>query len=294
MRRSVRFDMIAPMPPSVQGQSPVGAVVALKPATLAKTRLGALPAPLRERLAIAMALDTLTALAAAVDRLLVVSDEATLPGILARAGIAADRLPEPDPPGMNAALAAGDRRLRATGCDPVLASVGDLPALTAEAVRALLRVADDHAAPARMFVPDRQGEGTAMLIANGVELDPRFQGGSAQAHRDSGAIALPMQDHPQLRADVDAPEDLATVIDLGVGRHTAGLIDPLGRRLADYLPVTVAGPADPATGDHPVITDAGVRTVLPATALDAQIRMLRPGQRLHTATVGDRLTSAWI
>jgi 2-phospho-L-lactate guanylyltransferase len=287
--------MITLMPRSAPDQPRrTGAVVALKPATIAKTRLGALPAPIRQRLAIAMALDTLTALAAAVSRLVVVSDQPTLPGILSRAGIAAELRPEPDPSGMNAALAFGAQILRTAGCDQVLACVGDLPALTPEAVRAALAAADDHGESARMYVPDRLGDGTTMLIANGTDLDPRFQGESASAHRDSGAAGLLLGDFPQARTDVDAPDDVAAVIGLGVGRHTAQLIDSQRRRIADYLPVTVAAPAPQPTGDYAVITDTGVRAVLSVTALDAQIRMLRPGQRLHAAAVGEQLISAWM
>ena len=61
----------------------VAAVVALKTLPAAKSRLSSLPDPLRERLARCMAIDTLSALAPAVDEVLVVSDQPDLPAALA-------------------------------------------------------------------------------------------------------------------------------------------------------------------------------------------------------------------
>jgi 2-phospho-L-lactate guanylyltransferase len=265
----------------------VGSVVALKPAVVSKSRLGVLVAPLRERLARCMALDTLTALSEATDQLIVVSDDPELPARLARAGIRARVVAEPAPDGMNAALAFGDRLLRDRGCRRVLASVGDLPALTGAAVGDLLQhTAELH----RAFVPDHTGFGTTMLIAAAGELDPRFQGASAAAHRESGAVAVGDPD-PRLRSDVDAVDDLAAVIALGVGRHTARLL--AGDRLGDYLAVTVADPVPTDGSAYVVIGDDGVRTVLPAEALDSGIRFLRPGQRLHAVTDGEQLLSVW-
>src|SRR3954451_8912281 len=92
-----------------------GAVVALKKSTVAKSRLGALPVPMRRRLAESMAWDTLAVLCRVMDRVLVVSDDPDLPGKLLRLGIGAEVLGEPEPAGMNAALRAGDRMLRDQG-----------------------------------------------------------------------------------------------------------------------------------------------------------------------------------
>ncbi|GAB3925364.1 hypothetical protein GCM10027613_38170 [Microlunatus endophyticus] len=116
----------------------VGSVVALKPAGISKSRLGALPVPLRRRLSRSMALDTLAALAAATDQLVVVGGDPELSVQLHRAGIAARLVPEPEPAGMNAALATGDRLLREQRFTRVLAAVGDLPALTAAVLEDLL------------------------------------------------------------------------------------------------------------------------------------------------------------
>lgn len=266
----------------------VGTVVALKPADVSKSRLGALPVPLRRRLARCMALDTLSALAAATDQLLVVSDDQTIAGRLERAGITALVTAEPDPGGMNEALRLGDQLLLDHGCTRVLAAVGDLPAITADAVRRML---DSSAELPRAFVADHSGYGTTMLLAAAGALDPRFQGASAQAHRMSGAVPIPDPD-PRLTSDVDAVEDLDAVIALGVGPHTAGLV---GRdRIGDYVGVTVAAPPTGRADDYVVITDTGIRLCLPADRLDVEIRFLRPGQRLHAVIEGNRLLSAWL
>lgn len=76
----------------------VAAVVALKSLPRAKSRLGALSAPVRERLARCMALDTLAALTRAVDEVLVVSDQPDLGAALARHGVTARVVAEPTLP----------------------------------------------------------------------------------------------------------------------------------------------------------------------------------------------------
>ena len=269
----------------------VGSVVALKPAGISKSRLGALPVPLRRRLARTMALDTLAALAAATDRLVVVGGDPELSERLRRAGIPAQLVGEPEPAGMNAALATGDRLLHEQGFARVLAAVGDLPALTAPVIDDLLA---RTAALSLCFVADHTGYGTTLLIAEAGRLDPRFQGPSAQAHRMSGAVPVPAVD-PRLSSDVDSVEDLDAVIGLGVGAHTATLIT--GDRLGRYVSATVAGPgSDDAggAGTLTVITDSGVRMPLADDALDPQLEFLRPGQRVHAVTDGRRVVSAWL
>ena len=76
--------MPEPIPTPAVG---VGAVVALKAGELVKSRLAPLPQPLRRRLAWTMAVDTLHALARAVEVVCVVSDQPALAHRLARAGL---------------------------------------------------------------------------------------------------------------------------------------------------------------------------------------------------------------
>lgn len=276
------------------------AVIALKRSAVAKSRLAALPAPLRQRIAEAMAWDTLAVLQQVVGTVMVVGDDPNLPDLLRRHGIRAEIVAEPAPAGMNAALRTGDELLRARGHTAVLACVGDLPALTADDLQRVLQAAGDHGAPQRFLVADHTGVGTTMLLADGMRLDPRFQGASAQAHRDSGAIPLTGVSSAGLRRDVDSVEDLAAVCRLGVGPSTAALLDPATGAVASYRAITVAADdahddtAKAITGDVPVITDTGVRLRLPDRARDPRLRRLRAGQRLHAAAVGDRLVAAWL
>ncbi|MGI3780333.1 MAG: 2-phospho-L-lactate guanylyltransferase, partial [Janthinobacterium lividum] len=221
--------------------SGVGAVVALKAGELVKSRLSPLPQPLRRRLAWTMAVDTLHALVAAVDAVVVVSDQPALRHRLSRAGLPSVAVvPETQPPGMNEALRQGADRLLGDGLSRVLACVGDLPALRPTSVALVLQAA---AAYERAYLPDATGIGTTMLHADGhVPLAPHFQGRSAAAHHSSGAV--PLTDErlgtpaPDARRDVDTEVDLVDAVGLGLGAATTALIDPVTGRLGTYTAVT--------------------------------------------------------
>ena len=224
----------------------VAALVALKPLPTAKSRLAELSDELRGRLARCMALDTIAALAAAVDEVLVITDQPDFPAALLAHGISATVLAEPaagsqpeQPPAegeasLNAALAYGDQVLRAAGLPIVLACVGDLPALRATSVRRILAGAAELAADGRprSFVADHSGRGTTMVIAQVVPLDPRFGRGagigSAERHRRSGAAPVAAAGIDDARWDVDTLADLGAALGLGVGRATASLVDGVG------------------------------------------------------------------
>lgn len=275
---------------SQPGGPAVGAVVALKPAERAKSRLGTLADPLRRRLAWSMAVDTLGALSAAVDQLLVVSDQPALESRLRRLGLPVVVIADPVAPGMNAALAAGDQWLRDRGCAVVLASVGDLPALRPDSVRRVLAAAEPHP---RSYLADHGGTGTTMLLARGVALQPRFQGASARAHAESGAVALSAAetgDVRDARHDVDTEDDLAAAVALGLGPATSALLDPDTARLGRY--VTVTATAEPGVGR--AVTEHGYRVDLPPAALQDALRTVRAGQRLHAVTSGTRVLAAWL
>lgn len=198
-------------------------MIPVKRLTVAKSRLrGAVPAARHADLALAMVRDTAAAAlaGAAVAELLVVTDDPEVAAAVSELGarVVPDR-PDAD---LNEAMrfgadeAAGLNRFRA-----VLA--GDLPALRAEQLDAAL-----SAVAGRSFVADAAGTGTVLLaVPPGRPLDPRFGIGSAVAHADSGAIPL-AGDWPGLRQDVDTPADLATVLELGAGRHTRELLCDLG------------------------------------------------------------------
>ena len=273
---------------------PSTAVVALKPVLHAKSRLGTLPDPLRRRLAWTMAVDTLTALAAAVSRLLVVSDQPALASRLARAGVDAQVVGEAGAAGLNGALARGAELATAGRPGMVLACVGDLPALRPASVRTVLAAVRDGT---RAYLADVSGVGTTMLVAAGVRLDPHFQGRSAAGHHASGAEPL-TEDRlgvavPDARRDVDTEVDLAAAAGLGLGPATTALLAPGSDRLAAYTVVTTTGWNDGQ--ERPLaITAGGHRLVLPPTVLDGLRTPLRVGQRLHAVHADGVVRSAWL
>jgi 2-phospho-L-lactate guanylyltransferase len=123
--------------------------------------------------------------------------------------------------GLNRALAGAAADIAAQHPqDGIAAMVADLPALRPEELLAAL---SDASAFDRAFVRDRSGTGTTTLTAGpGQPLNPLFGDGSANRHRDSGAVEVPAG--PSLRADVDTAADLQQCLVLGVGEHTADLV----------------------------------------------------------------------
>lgn len=197
-------------------------MIPVKRLSAAKSRLrGAVPAARHADLALAMVRDTVAAVLAgdAVAELLVVTDDPAAGDAVAALGARV----VPDPGGdLNAALRHGaDRVAGLTRCRVVLA--GDLPALRPGELDAALA-----GAGRRSFVADANGSGTVLLaVPPGRPLDPHFGLGSAVAHAASGAAAL-AGDWPGLRQDVDTPDDLSAVLDLGPGPHTRQLLRDLG------------------------------------------------------------------
>jgi 2-phospho-L-lactate guanylyltransferase len=271
-----------------------GAVIALKPTSHAKSRLASLPDPLRRRLAWTMAVDTLTAVRAAVGVVVVVGNQPGLGAALRAYGLLVTVVAEPARAGLNTALTHGELHLRQQGHDHILACVGDLPALSTSSLEAVLRTAGRLP---RAFLPDASGVGTTMAFTTTWALDPHFQGRSSAAHRSSGAI--PLTDEtigaavPDARRDVDSELDLAEAYLLGVGRLTAALFDPTTADLGRYTTVTVADNAA-RDDDHVAITAEGYRVRLPGAAVDGQLRALAVGQRLHVMVADDLVLSAWL
>jgi len=126
--------------------------------------------------------------------------------------------------GLNPALAAAAAELaRRFPADGVVALVGDLPALRAADLLAVLYMAP---VDGRGFVRDSEGSGTTLLAAGpGVLLDPMFGPDSAQRHLASGAAELPAA--ASLRCDVDSVADLRRCLELGAGVLTSQLVADL-------------------------------------------------------------------
>ena len=214
----------------MSGEPEIGLIMAVKGLSAAKSRLSELFSPAdRERLVLAMLVDTVTAARAAVASVTVVTPD---PAAAAAArDLGAQVLADPTPPGhpdpLNAAITAAAETI---GMPNLVVLHSDLPALgTAEVRRA---VAAAQANP-RSFVADRHGTGTSALFAVGVPLRPRFGAGSALRHREDGAVEL-HGEWPGLRCDIDTPSDLAAASRLGVGAATAAV---LGRPTAAPRPV---------------------------------------------------------
>lgn len=270
----------------------VAAVVALKPFAEAKSRLGPLPPPLRRRIAACLAYDTIGALASALARVVVVSDQPSLAALLRPLGPAVVVLAEGRSRGINAALAAGAEHAAAAGAEVVMGCVGDLPCLQGETV---LRVLAGSAGLRRAFVADASGIGTTMLISRSGDLEPRFSGGSAAAHTASGATPLDaarVGDIPDARRDVDTEADLLDAYRLGVGPATSSLFVSASGRLGNYDEVSVT--ADRRENGWTIITSGGFRAWLPIGALERPLREVRSGQRLHAVLAGQQVLSAWL
>jgi 2-phospho-L-lactate guanylyltransferase len=198
-------------------------VVPVKRLALAKTRLGGVAGGLRGELALAFALDTVTAALAcdAVAAVFVVTDEDVARQALAALG--AQVVPDLPDAGLNPALAHGAAVALTRYPDHGVGALSaDLPALrAAELGRALAAGARHRAA----FVSDGAGTGTTLLVAPpGGSFAPQFGERSRARHRAAGVVELELADVPTLRRDVDTEVDLYDAERLGVGRRTASVI----------------------------------------------------------------------
>lgn len=192
----------------------------VKPPGRGKSRLGDLP---RDALAAAFAMDTAIACLAApsVAQVLAVTDDASFARTLSGLGCAA--VPDGVSGDLNAglALAALEAGRRWPELVPV-ALCADLPCLLVDDLEAAL--AQRPGWP--RFVADHTGIGTTLYTAPLEEFAPRFGLRSAEAHADAGA--WPVEGAlPRLRHDVDDVDDLRNAVRLGLGRHTAAVVEAL-------------------------------------------------------------------
>lgn len=205
----------------------VGLIIAVKRLAVAKTRLAPVfSAQTRERVVLAMLLDTITA-AAKVPSLRGITvvtpdDVAAEAARQLGADVLADPTPDGHPDPLNNAIVAAESVITSTP-DPtpnIVVLQGDLPALQTQELSQAIDAARAHQ---RSFVADRHGSGTAALFALGDALAPAFGPDSARRHRSSGAVEL-TGPWPGLRCDIDTPDDLQAARRLGVGPATAQAI----------------------------------------------------------------------
>lgn len=194
-------------------------VIPVKPAAHGKSRLE-VPGIARAALARAIALDTIAAAAACdrVEQVVVVTQDGGL--VLQAADIPSLRfIPEDEPAGLDAAVAAG---VAAAERLPRAALLGDLPALRPADLAAALDAAGSHD---RAVVADADGTGSTLVTARaGLPWVSAFGADSFARHRALGCEGLEIPDSSTLRHDVDDVRQLDEAAARGVGPRTAALL----------------------------------------------------------------------
>ncbi len=192
-----------------------------------KSRLTEVDPAVRSSLALAFALDTVRAAAAArhVVEVLAVTDDPLLTAALAVLSPGRVRVvPERAAGGLGPAIRRGLTEV--VPGEPVAVLLGDLPALTAAALDEGLALAD---AVPRALVPDAGGDGTTLLTGRDGVLTPRFGTDSRAAHVAAGHVVLDVAASSPLRRDVDTWADLEAAVALGLGPATARALAQIDR-----------------------------------------------------------------
>ncbi|MGD9615588.1 MAG: 2-phospho-L-lactate guanylyltransferase [Alphaproteobacteria bacterium] len=208
----------------------IWAVVPVKDTAAAKTRLApALPAELRQGLALAMLEDVLAALAEArglAGRLLVTTDPAARE-LASRYG--AHCLADGARDGHTGAVAAAARHLAAEGCGAMLTLPGDIPLVTAAEIERLIAAhleASRWPAPSFTIAPSHDEMGSNAIILSPPDAVPlRFGDDSFRPHLAAAwasGIEPTVVKLPGIALDIDNPADLAHFSQLG-SRTRAGL-----------------------------------------------------------------------
>jgi len=208
------------------GQPAWTVLVPVKMLSIAKSRLDPHVGGFRRELALAMARDTVTAIASCEGvEVVVVTDDLDAAAALTDL---ATVLPDLPGAGINAALRHGAAAVGASRDRRLAAVQADLPSLRTAELGAALRAA---ALTEQAFVADAAGTGTTLYAASAAgRFSPRFGPGSAAAHR---AVAQELRlDVPTLRRDVDTIDDLWAAARLGVGPCTAALLPELPAKSA--------------------------------------------------------------
>jgi 2-phospho-L-lactate guanylyltransferase len=205
------------MPPVLQSWA---FVVPVKRLPAAKTRLS-VPADLRAQLALAMAVDTVTAAVETGALVVVVTDDQQAADALRRTGahVVADA---PDA-GLNPALRHGAEMADAMQPRSRIAAMSsDLPAVDNVALLSVLGAAESTRAA---VVADAAGTGTTLLAAEAVDVfAPAFGADSRRRHIEIGAVDLTDVADPRVRRDVDTLADLVDAWGQRCGAATSALV----------------------------------------------------------------------
>jgi 2-phospho-L-lactate/phosphoenolpyruvate guanylyltransferase len=217
----VRRVTLARMPDMAATSERWAIVVPVKRLAVAKTRIELDP-DLRMELALAMATDTIRAAAecALVEVVVAVCDDSDAAVALREAGAVV--VPDKPDAGLNPALVHG-ASVRAVPAEGGIAAVAaDLPALRADELGELLRLAAD--APMTV-VADASGAGTTVFAAaDRSGFRPIFGPNSRSRHLAAGAVDLTDKAGATVRRDVDTLADLADAAFLGLGPATKQVV----------------------------------------------------------------------
>ncbi len=202
------------------------AAVPVKDLVNAKQRLvPALSPAERRELAQAMLGDVLEALVAALPgSVVVITTDAEVQALARAAG--AECWIESANRGHTAAVAFAQEQAAARGLARFLTIPGDVPCVTADEVATLCGALDE--APGVVFVPSRSGLGTnAALLAppGGMPLtfgEPSFANHLAAAR--AVGLSPRVLELPGIGLDVDAPDDLAVLLERGPHTRSARLL----------------------------------------------------------------------
>mgnify|MGYP006195997119 CR=1 FL=1 len=173
--------------------------------------------PLRARLALAFALDTIHAVTRCprVSEVVVLTRDALVSGAMDDLGVRT--VPPAHRSDVRSALIAAHNNLTEQRDPATAVLMGDLPALITDELSSALRRADEwHTS---VFTEDILGGGTTFFANRRRGFAPCLGSRSAAANANGGSMRVG-QDLPGIRCDVDNLEDLAMAKYLGVGPHT--------------------------------------------------------------------------
>lgn len=223
------FDTNPAAPTSVRRPSGTWALVPLKSATRAKSRLApALSAEQRRCVFYTMAQGVIAALheARGIDTVAVVTASTELAELARRSG--ASVLLQAEDQGMSAALSAALKQLQPMDLERVLMVPGDLPLITGHAVEEVLSA--DTGEEGIVAVPDRQRLGTNALLCRPPHvIAPCFGARSFERHLEAAhaaGVRATVADIPALSLDLDCPEDL-DILDRHGGARAAAVFQAL-------------------------------------------------------------------
>ena len=200
--------------------------VPVKDLVNAKQRLvPALSPPERRALARAMLEDVLdAALAALPGSVVVVTTDPDVRAIVRAAGALC--LTESANRGHTAAVAFAQREAVARGAARFLTLPGDVPCVTPQEIATLCAALAE--APGVVFVPSRSGQGTNAALLAPPDLirltfgEPSFQNHLKTAR--AAGVTPRVLELPGISLDVDAPDDLAVLLERGSATRSARLL----------------------------------------------------------------------